>query len=330
MPDITAAQSGAFRIGGEATVNRLGFGAMRVTGPGIWGPPADREEALRTLRRLPELGVDFIDTANSYGPDVSEQLLREALYPYDGLLVATKGGLTRSGPNVWTQKGDPDYLIAEAERSREKLGVERIELWQLHRIDSKVPRDEQFAAVRTLIDRGVIRHAGLSEVSVEEIEAARKVFPVATVQNRYNLVDRGSEAVLAHCDARGHRVHPVVPARKREAGAARVGAERDRRPARRGTGAGRVGLDPAAEPGDAADPGHLESAAPGGERRQRRHTAQRRGLRRARPGGAGDVRGIARPRRRCRDPFAPGACFAPFRTRSANQVSVFAGLSIST
>jgi len=212
MARISAAASGTFRIGGALPVTRLGFGAMRVTGSGIWGPPADRAEAIRTLKRLPELGVDFIDTANSYGPDVSEELIREALYPYyDGLVIATKGGLTRSGPNVWTQKGDPDHLIAEAERSREKLGVERIDLWQLHRIDGKVPRDEQFAAIRQLLDSGVIRYAGLSQVSVEEIEAARAVFPVATVQNRYNLTDRSSADVLALCAAEGIGFMPWAP-----------------------------------------------------------------------------------------------------------------------
>ena len=199
MAKLDAGQSGTFTIGGTTTVNRLGFGAMRITGAGIWGEPEDRAEALRTLRRLPELGVDFVDTANSYGPDVSEQLIREALSPYRGMLIATKAGLTRSGPNQWTPKGDPDHLLAEAKRSCEKLGVEQIGLWQLHCIDSRVPRDEQFAAIRKLIDDGTIGLAGLSEVSVEEIEAARKVFPVATVQNRYNLVDRQSESVLDYC-----------------------------------------------------------------------------------------------------------------------------------
>ena len=164
-----------FRIGGELEIHRLGFGAMRVTGNGIWGPPQDREGALATLRRVPELGIDFIDTANSYGPHVSEALIREALYPYSHVTVATKGGLERSGPDVWTQNGNPSHLVSEAHASRERLGVEQIALWQLHRIDAKVPRDEQFSAVKLLLDDGVIAHAGLSEVSVEEIEAASKV-----------------------------------------------------------------------------------------------------------------------------------------------------------
>ncbi|WP_216325382.1 aldo/keto reductase [Deinococcus aestuarii] len=206
-----AAQSGTFRIGGELTVNRLGFGAMRVTGEGIWGDPADREGALATLRRLPDLGVNFIDTADSYGPAVSEELIREALYPYDTVVIATKGGLTRTGPDVWPPCGRPEYLKQQAHISRRRLGVERIDLWQLHRIDPKVPRDEQFAAVRELMDEGVIRFAGLSEVNVEEIEAARQVFPVATVQNLYNLVNRKSEDVLDHCGREGIGFIPWYP-----------------------------------------------------------------------------------------------------------------------
>jgi pyridoxine 4-dehydrogenase len=200
-----------FRIGGELEINRLGFGAMRITGKGIWGPPADREGALATLRRLPELGVDFIDTANSYGPEVSEELIREALYPYSKVLVATKGGLTRSGPDVWKPNGNAAYLISEAHASRERLGVEQIALWQLHRIDPNVLRDEQFHAVRLLLDDGVITFAGLSEVSVEDIEAASKVFPVATVQNRYNFADRGSEDVLKYCEANNIGFIPWYP-----------------------------------------------------------------------------------------------------------------------
>ncbi len=207
-----AQTSGTFSIGGDLPVHRLGFGAMRVTGRGIWGPPDDRDEAIRVLKRLPELGVNFIDTANAYGPDVSENLIREALHPYPaGLVVATKGGLTRSGPDRWTSNGNPDHLISEANKSRDKLGVGIIDLWQLHRIDPRVPRDEQFAAVRRLIDDKVIRHAGLSEVSVEDIKAAQKVFPVATVQNLYNLVERRSEAVLDYCEANNIGFIPWYP-----------------------------------------------------------------------------------------------------------------------
>jgi aryl-alcohol dehydrogenase-like predicted oxidoreductase len=199
MSNANAASSGSFKIGGDMQVNRLGFGAMRIVGEGVWGEPADRAEAIRVLKRLPELGVDFIDTADSYGPDISEQLIREALHPYKHLVVATKAGLTRTGPNIWIPVGRPEYLIQQAHKSLRQLGVERIDLWQLHRIDAKVPRDEQFDAIKSLIKDGLIRHAGLSEVSVEDVKAAAKFFKVATVQNRYNLVDRTSEDVLDYC-----------------------------------------------------------------------------------------------------------------------------------
>jgi pyridoxine 4-dehydrogenase len=208
---LDAAKSGTFEIGGDIEIHRLGFGAMRVTGRGIWGPPADRAEAIRTLKRVPELGINFVDTADSYGPDVSEQLIREALYPYDGILIATKAGFRRPGPSIWEMDGRPDYLRKQAIKSREQLGVEHIGLWQLHRIDPKVPRDEQFAAIKSLLDDGIILHAGLSEVSVADIEAASKVFKVATVQNRYNLVDRGSEAVLGYCETHGIGFIPWFP-----------------------------------------------------------------------------------------------------------------------
>ena len=207
----SAASAGTFRIGGELEIHRLGFGAMRITGPGIWGEPHDKPEVLRTLKRLPELGINFIDTADSYGPDVSEELIREALQPYKGIVVATKAGLARTGPDQWTPLGRPEYLIQQAHTSCRRLGVERIDLWQLHRIDPTVPRAEQFGAVRTLIDSGVIRFAGLSEVSIEDIEAASRVFKVVTVQNRYNLVDRGSEDVLDHCAKHGIGFIPWFP-----------------------------------------------------------------------------------------------------------------------
>jgi aryl-alcohol dehydrogenase-like predicted oxidoreductase len=184
---------------------------MRLTGPGIWGPPANRAEALRTLRRLPDLAVNFVDTADSYGPDVAEELIREALHPYRDMLIATKAGLVRTGPDRWTPLGRPEYLIQQAHTSCHRLGVEQIGLWQLHRIDPKVPRDEQFGAVKTLIDTGVIRHAGLSEVSVPDIQAASKVFKVATVQNRFNLLDRTSEDVLNFCASQGIGFIPWFP-----------------------------------------------------------------------------------------------------------------------
>jgi len=207
----SAAASGTFRIAGDTPVHRLGFGAMRVTGAGIWGDPEDRDEAIRVLKRLPELGVDFIDTADSYGPFVSEDLIAEALAPYDGLLIATKGGLARHGPNIWAPLGRPEYLRQCVLMSLRRLKVEQIGLWQLHRIDPKVPRDEQFGVIAAMLKEGLIKHAGLSEVSVEEIEAARKVFPVATVQNRYNLVDRGSEAVVTYCEANAIGFIPWYP-----------------------------------------------------------------------------------------------------------------------
>jgi pyridoxine 4-dehydrogenase len=184
---------------------------MRLTGRGIWGPPDDYAEAIRTLKRVPELGINFIDTADSYGPNVAEELIREALHPYKGVFVATKAGLARTGPDQWTPLGRAEYLIQQAYTSCSKLGVERIDLWQLHRIDPKVPRDEQFGAVKQLLDRGVIRYAGLSEVSVADIKAASKVFKVATVQNRYNLVDRGSEDVLDYCTEHGIGFIPWFP-----------------------------------------------------------------------------------------------------------------------
>jgi aryl-alcohol dehydrogenase-like predicted oxidoreductase len=208
---INAAQSGRFRIGNAFDVNRLGFGAMRIVGRGIWGPPEDRAECLRTLKRLPDLGVDLIDTADSYGPDFSEALIREALHPYGQIHVATKGGLARTGPDVWIPLGRPEYLIQQAHTSRWRLGVETIDLWQLHRIDSKVPASEQFDAIKSLIRDKVIRVAGLSEVNVGEIEAASKFFPVVTVQNRYNLADRTSEPVLDYCEKHNIGFIPWFP-----------------------------------------------------------------------------------------------------------------------
>ena len=208
---LDASKSGSFKIGGDIEIHRLGFGAMRITGPRVWGPPLDMAEAIRTLKRLPELSIDFIDTADSYGPEVSEQLIRDTLYPYDGILIATKAGLTRPGPGEWDRDGRPDHLRQQAIKSRERLGVEQIGLWQLHSIDPKVPRDEQFAVVKSLQEDGMIRHAGLSNVTVADIEAASKVFKVATVQNRYNLVDRGSEDVLNYCEEHAIGFIPWFP-----------------------------------------------------------------------------------------------------------------------
>lgn len=198
---IDASASGTFDIGGDLQVRRLGFGAMRITGKGIWGAPPDVEEAKRVLKRVPELGIDFIDTADSYGPEVSERLIAEVYAPsYQGVVIATKGGLTRPGPDQWVPKGDPAYLKKAVAASLERLRVQRIDLWQLHRIDPQVPRDEQFSAIAELQREGKIRHVGLSEVKVEEIEAAQRHFKVVSVQNLYNLVNRQSEAVLDYCE----------------------------------------------------------------------------------------------------------------------------------
>jgi pyridoxine 4-dehydrogenase len=205
------AASETFDVGGEITVNRLGFGAMRITGPGVWGPPDEPCEAVRTLQMLPDLGINFIDTADSYGPDVSEQLIREALHPYERLLIATKGGLRRSGPDQWQPDGRPEYLRSCVEKSLKKLGVEQISLWQLHRIDPSVPRGEQFDAIRSFQSEGLIRYAGLSEVSVSEIEDASRYFRVATVQNRYNLANRASESVLRYCETKNIGFIPWFP-----------------------------------------------------------------------------------------------------------------------
>ncbi|CAM2188131.1 hypothetical protein PSAC2689_70386 [Paraburkholderia sacchari] len=203
MTQLDARQSGTFSIGGDLEVARLGFGALRITGDGSWGPPTDKAEVLRVLRRLPEIGLNFIDTADSYGPDISEWLIKEALHPYEGtVVVATKAGVARPDANSWVPLGRPEYLIQQAEKSRCNLGVERIDLWQLHRLDPRVPADEQYDAVKTLIGRGVVRHAGLSECRVEDIELATRYFPVATVQNSYNLIDRTHEAVLDYCTDR--------------------------------------------------------------------------------------------------------------------------------
>lgn len=190
-----------FELGGDLSVRRLGFGAMRITGQGIWGPPDDHDEAIRVLRRAVELGVNFIDTADSYGPFVSEDLIAEALNPYpEGLVIATKGGLTRSGPGIWEPVGRPEYLRQCLHMSLRRLRLERIDLYQFHRPDPQVPFDESIGALDELKERGLIRHIGLSNVTVEQLAAAREITPVATVQNRYNLTDRTHEKVLRACE----------------------------------------------------------------------------------------------------------------------------------
>ena len=211
MAKHDAGAAGQFTLGGETTVNRLGFGAMRITGDGIWGPPQDMEAARRTLAAVPTLGINLIDTADSYGPFVSEDLIRAVLHPYKGLTIATKGGLTRHGPNIWLPVGRPEYLRQCVLMSLRRLGVERIDLWQLHRVDPKVPAEEQFGVMADMQREGLIHHLGLSEVSVAQIEAASRHFRVVTVQNQYNLVDRKSEDVLDYCERKGIGFIPWAP-----------------------------------------------------------------------------------------------------------------------
>lgn len=197
----TTTAKSTFQIGGDLSVNRLGFGAMRLTGEGIWGWPPDRDNALKVLRRAVELGVTFIDTADAYGPEVSELLIAEALHPYPaGLVIATKGGLTRPGPGQWVPNGRPEYLTQCVENSLKRLKLDRIDLYQLHRIDRNVPVEESLGALKKMQDAGKIRHVGLSEVSVKEIEQAKKVLPIVSIQNEYNIADRNSDNALAYCE----------------------------------------------------------------------------------------------------------------------------------
>jgi pyridoxine 4-dehydrogenase len=217
VTDLTAAPSGTFTLGGERTVTRLGYGAMRITGEGVWDEPYDREGALAVLRRTVELGVDLIDTADSYGPFVSEELIREALHtgdrsdPYGGVTIATKGGFVRTGPGEWVTLGHPAYLRQCVEMSLRRLDLERIDLYQLHRIDEAFPLEDQIGTLDELRQEGKIGHLGLSEVSVEQLDAARRVAPIATVQNRFNLLDRGSKDVLEACERDGLGFLPWFP-----------------------------------------------------------------------------------------------------------------------
>jgi aryl-alcohol dehydrogenase-like predicted oxidoreductase len=204
--------SGSFSLGGDLPVTRLGFGSMQLTGPGVWGEPKDPDEAVRVLRRSVELGVDFIDTADSYGPVVAEPLIKKALYPYpEELVIATKAGLTRSGPGDWRPVGRPEYLRQQAEMSLRHLGLERIPLFQLHRVDAKVPLEEQVGELKLLQEEGKIQHIGLSEVTVEQLDQARAVAPIASVQNLYNLANRSAEALLDHSEKLGIGFIPWFP-----------------------------------------------------------------------------------------------------------------------
>jgi pyridoxine 4-dehydrogenase len=206
-----AQASGTFTLGGDLTVNRLGFGAMRLTGKGVWGPPADKEECVRVLRRAVELGVNFIDTADSYGPYVSEKLIRKALHPYDGLVIATKAGLLRTGPDVWVPLGNPSYLRQELEMSLRRLGVDTIDLFQLHRIDQNFPLADQVGELVKFKEEGKIRHIGLSEIDVDQLKAAQQITEIASVQNMYNLSARGSEPLLDFATSQGVGFIPWFP-----------------------------------------------------------------------------------------------------------------------
>ena len=272
----TARSAGTFTIGGDLEITRLGYGAMRITGDGIWGPPRNHDAAIAVLKRLPQVGVDFIDTADAYGPEDSENLIREALHPLDGIHVATKGGFTRHGPNAWAPVGRPEYLRQCCLMSMRRLGVETIDLWQLHRIDPKVPREEQFGLMKELQDEGKVRHLGLSEVSVEEIKAAQEVFEVATVRNLYNLTTRQSDDVLDYCEQHGIGFIPWFPlaaGKLAEPGGAvaEIAAARD-------ATAGQVALAwlLARSPVLLPIPGTGSDRAPRGEHRGRRAQAHRR------------------------------------------------------
>ncbi|QIN79676.1 oxidoreductase [Rubrobacter marinus] len=236
-----AAASGTFAIGGDLTVNRLGFGAMRITGKGIWGEPADPDAARAVLRRAVELGVNLIDTADSYGPEVSERLIGETLAPYpDGVVVATKAGLVRPGPGRWDPDGRPEHIREAIEGSLRRLGLESIDLYQLHRIDPKVPAEDQVGTMAELREEGKVRHVGLSEVGVEEIEKARQIVPIATVQNRYNFSDRGHEDVLDFCEREGIGFIPWFPLAVGDL--ARPGSPLDEIASSRGAAPGQVAL----------------------------------------------------------------------------------------
>lgn len=209
---LPARASGTFRIGGDLEVNRLGYGTMQLTGPGVWGPPKDHDEAIRVLKRAVELGVNFFDTADSYGPYVAEELLKEALHPYgDDVVIATKAGLTRTGPNEWRPVGRPEYLRQELEMSLRRLGLERIDLFQLHRIDPKVPLEDQVGELKKLQDEGKIRHIGLSEVSIDQVKAAQQIATIVSVQNLYNLQKRDAEALLDWSEEQGIGFIPWFP-----------------------------------------------------------------------------------------------------------------------
>ena len=273
----TAAAAGTIDIGGDLTVNRLGFGAMRITGRGIWGEPPSRERAVATLRRVVELGVNFIDTADSYGPSVSEELIAEALHPYpDDLVIATKGGLVRPGPNRWNADGRPEHLREACEGSLRRLRLEQIPLYQLHRPDPRVPLAESVGTLAELKDEGKIRHVGISNVTEAQLREAQRIVPIVSVQNRFNVGDRQSQPLIDLCEQDDMVFLPWAPIRETEpegrGGRGRREARRDRAPARAGLAAGQLA-------GHAADSGYRLARARRGERRRRGHR---------RPGPLGD------------------------------------------
>ena len=258
-----AAASGTFQLGDDLPVYRLGFGAMRITGKGIWGEPENRAECIAVLRRSLELGVNLIDTADAYGPNVSEELIAEALYPYpDGLVIATKGGLVRSGPDQWSPDGRPEHLREALEGSLRRLRLEQIDLYQFHRPDPKVPFEESVGTFADFQKEGKVRHVGLSNVTTDQLAVAQTIVPIASVQNRYNLTDREHEDVLNACEQGGHRLYTVVPSGHGQSGEARQQTRRNRASTRCGTRTDRARLAAEAIAGHAPDSRHVLRGTP--------------------------------------------------------------------
>ena len=287
-----AAAAGTIEIGGDMVVHRMGFGAMRITGPGILGDPPDLDQARATLRRVLELGVNFIDTADSYGPEVSERLIAEALYPYpDDLVIATKGGLLRPGPGRWDPDGRPEHLRAACEGSLRRLRLDRIPLYQFHRPDPRVPLAESLGALVQLKDEGKIRHIGVSNVSEDQLRQAQRITPVVSVQNRYNATDRASEAVLEVCELEQIAFLPWAPIQQADT----TGGGRGGQASRRQPAADRAGLAAGQVTAGAADPRHRIARARRGQHRGRIHRAQPR--RDRRPSRATRDRPVTQPPR---------------------------------
>ena len=280
IQQLTDASAGTLTIGDDLEVRRLGFGAMRITGKGVWGQPEDPDEARAVLRRVPELGINLIDTADSYGPYVSEELIAEVLHPYDGITVATKGGLERTGPGrEWPRNGHPDHLREACEGSLKRLRVDRIDLYQLHSPDVKVPYEESVGAMKQLQDEGKVRHVGISNVSVAQLEQAREIVDVVSVQNRFNLAERDSEDVLERCEQLGIAFIPWFPLAAGDLAEPGGIASEIARAHDATTSQVALALAASTLAGDGPDPGHLIGRAPGGERGDRRDRAYRRRVR---------------------------------------------------